>query len=165
MFEIKTKIMSKTAKNYETFTSSKKVFCVFMYKMDAFPLFTAKAWRKNGVEAIKHGSEILINQGIFEKKFGLKNISDKTQYYSDEFKKMRCKIKDCDKYQSCRMFMENTTAVKITMASVKTKAALFKSKFGVKQHDKILRKQQSLCLRLKKIFLNTELILLLKNTF
>ena len=36
--------------------------------MDVFPLFTAKAWRKNGVEAIEHDGEILINQGILEKK-------------------------------------------------------------------------------------------------
>ena len=33
--------------------SKKKKFCVFVYKMsDSFALFTAKAWRKNGVEAI-----------------------------------------------------------------------------------------------------------------
>ena len=36
--------------------------------MDVFPLFTAKAWSKNGVEAIEDDGEILINQGILEKK-------------------------------------------------------------------------------------------------
>ena len=35
--------------------------------MDVFPLFTAKAWIKNGVEATEHGREIWINLGIFEK--------------------------------------------------------------------------------------------------
>ena len=49
-------------------------------------------------------------------------------------------------------------AVEITMSSVKTKAAIFKSKFGVNKHDKVLRKQQSLGLRLKKIFPNEEII-------
>ena len=35
--------------------------------MDVFPLFTAKAWINNGVEATKHGHEIRINQGTLEK--------------------------------------------------------------------------------------------------
>ena len=49
---------------------------------------------------------------------------------------MRCKIQNCGKYQPCRMFINNTLAVEITMSSVKTQAVIFKSKFGVKQHDK-----------------------------
>ena len=55
---------------------------------------------------------------------------------------MRCEIQDCGKYQPCSMFIENTLAVEITMSAVKTHVAIFKSKFGVKQHDKVLRKQQ-----------------------
>ena len=51
-------------------------------------------------------------------------------------KKMRCEIQECGKYQPCRMFIENTLAVEITMSAVKTQAAISKSKFGVKQHDK-----------------------------
>ena len=54
--------------------------------MVVFPLFAAKAWRKNGVEAIEHGRETWINQGILEKKLNFSIISDKTRYYSDEFK-------------------------------------------------------------------------------
>ena len=49
------------------------------------------------------------------------------------------------------MFVENTLAVEITMSSVKRHAAIFKNKFRVNQHDKVLRKQQSLGLRLKKV--------------
>ena len=110
--------------------------------MDVFPLFTAKAWRKNGVEAIEHDDEILINQGILEKKLDLSNIFDKTQYYFDKYKKMRCEIQDCGKYQPCRMFIENTVAVEITISAVKAQAVIFKSKFGIKWHDKVLHKQQ-----------------------
>ena len=50
------------------------------------------------------------------------------------------------------MFIENALAVDITMSSVKIQTAIFKSKFGVKQHDKVLHKQQSLGLRLKNYF-------------
>ena len=86
------------------------------------------------------------------KKLDIANIADRTQYYSSKFRKMRCEIKECGKYQLCRMFIENTLAVEITMGAVKTQAAIFKSKFGVKQIDKVLRKQQALSLRLKKLF-------------
>ena len=54
--------------------------------------------------------------------------------------------------------LKNTLAVEITVSSVKTQAAIFKSKLGVNQHDKGLHKQQPLGLRLKKLFLNEELI-------
>ena len=56
------------------------------------------------------------------------------------------------------MFIENTVAVEITMSAVKTQIAIFKSKFGVNQHDKVLRKQQSLGVRLKKLLSNENII-------
>ena len=65
---------------------------------------------------------------------------------------MRCEIQECGKFQPCRIFIKNTLSAKITMSSVKTQVAVFKSKFGVNQHNKALRKQQSLGLRLKKYF-------------
>ena len=37
-------------------------FFVCKYKMDTFVVFTAKAWIKNGVEAIEYGSETCVNQ-------------------------------------------------------------------------------------------------------
>ena len=52
------------------------------------------------------------------------------------------------------MFIENTLAAEFTMSAVKTQAVIFRDKFGVKQHDKVLRKQQSLGLRLKRSFLS-----------
>ena len=45
-------------------------------------------------------------------------------------------------------------AIEITMSSVQTQTAIFKDKFGVNQHNKVLRKQQSLGLRLKKLLPN-----------
>ena len=67
---------------------------------------------------------------------------------------MRCKIQECVKHQPCRMLIENTLEVEITMSAVKTQTAILKSKFWVNQHDKVLRKQRSLGLRLKKLFPN-----------
>ena len=49
--------------------------------------FTVNAWRKNGVEVREYGAEKWINQGHLQEKRDLSNISDRTQYYSDEFKK------------------------------------------------------------------------------
>ena len=39
---------------------------------------------------------------------------------------MKCEIQECGKYQPCRMFIENTLAVEITMSAVKTQAAILK---------------------------------------
>ena len=141
-----------------------------IYKINSFALFTANAWRKNDVEVIEYGSEIWINQRHLQKKLGIANIGDRTQHYSDEFKKMRCEIKECGKYQPWRTFIENTLAVEITLSAVKPQAAIFKSKFGVNPNDKVLRKQQSLGLRLKKLLSNENIIVkvfcfALQNTF
>ena len=46
-----------------------------------------------------------------KKKLDIANIADRTKYYSSEFKKMRCKIQECGKYQPCRNFIENALAV------------------------------------------------------
>ena len=141
-----------------------------IYKINSFALFTANAWRKNDVEVIEYGSEIWINQRHLQKKLGIANIGDRTQHYSDEFKKMRCEIQECGKYQPWRTFIENTLAVEITLSAVKPQAAIFKSKFGVNPNDKVLRKQQSLGLRLKKLLSNENIIVkvfcfALQNTF
>ena len=133
-----------------------------MYEMDSFALFTANAWRKNDVEAIEYSVKIWINQGHLEEKLNIANISDRTQYYSDEFKKMRCEIQEWGKYQPFRMFIENTLALEITMSAVISTAKLheviFRDKFGVVQHNKVLRKMQSLVLRLKKLFSSQDII-------
>ena len=47
----------------------------------------------------------------------------------------------CGKYQPCRMFIENAMVVETTMSAVKTQAAIFRNKFRVDQHDKVLCKQ------------------------
>ena len=44
------------------------------------------------------------------------------------------------------------------LSAVKTETVIFRDKFGVKQHDKVLQKQQSLGLRLKKLFSNEDII-------
>ena len=81
---------------------------------------------KSDVEVIEYG-KVWINQGHVQEKLGIANIADRTQYYSDK----------CGKYQPCRMFIENSLAVEITMRAVKTQAAVFKNKFVVDQHDNI----------------------------
>ena len=71
---------------------------------------------------------------------------------------MGCEIQESGRYQPCRVFIKHTLAVEMTMSSVKTQAVIFRDKFGVNQHDKVLRKQQSLGLRLKKLFSNEDII-------
>ena len=65
---------------------------------------------------------------------------------------MRCEMQEFRNYQPSRTFIENTLAVNIKRRSVKTQADIFRDKFEVNQHDKVLCKQQSMGLRLKKYF-------------
>ena len=71
---------------------------------------------------------------------------------------MRCEIQKCGNYQPSIVFIKNTLAVEIAMSSVNTHAAIFRNEFGVNQHDKVLCKEQSLGLRLKKLFPNEDII-------
>ena len=113
--------------------------------------------KKNHVEVAEYGNEIWINQKHLKEKPDIANIA---QYYPSEFKKMRHEIEECGKYQACRIFIKNTLAVEITMSSVKKKQiAILRDKFRLNQDDKVLRKQQSLGLRLKKLFPNEQLCL------
>ena len=50
------------------------------------------------MEVIEFGGKIWINQKHLEKELDIANIADRTQYYSSEFKKMRCEIQECGKY-------------------------------------------------------------------
>ena len=62
-----------------------------MYKMLTYSIKTQK---KNGVEAIRYNDKKWINEKHLEKALGYKNlVSNKTQYYSDEFKKEDMKYK------------------------------------------------------------------------
>ena len=94
-----------------------------------------------------------------KKKLDIANITDRTQHSSPEFEKMRREIQECGKYRPCRIFIKNNLAVEIAMSYVKTHTVIFRDKIGVNQHDKVLRKQQSLGLRLKKIFPNKDMLL------
>ena len=59
------------------------LFFSFLYiKLNTFVLFTVEPWTKNDIEVIEYGGEIWENQKHLEKKLGIANISDKTQYYS-----------------------------------------------------------------------------------
>ena len=96
--------MKENVKNVSECSSAEKeesIFCVCMHKMDSFALFTANVWRKSDVEAIEYSGKIWINQGHLQEKLDIANISDRSQYYSDEFKKMRCKIQECGNYVDC----------------------------------------------------------------
>ena len=115
--------------------------------------------RKIDVEAIKYKGKKWINEKDLEKAPGWKNLAgNKTQYYSDEFKKRRCKIQDYEDYQPCRKFNAEELAIHLMLDTKTVKAGEFKSKLGFNQLDPIMTKQQSTGLRLRKSFPNKEII-------
>ena len=58
-----------------------------MYKMNTVTLFNAKAWGKNGVEAIEYGGEIWINQGHLEENLIFQIYLKKLNIILTKFKK------------------------------------------------------------------------------
>ena len=121
--------------------------------------FSIKTWSKIDVEAIKYNGEKLINENHLEITVGNKNLAtSKTRYYSDKSWKRRCKIQDCEDYQSCRKFIAEKLAIHLILDIKTAKAGERKIKLGFKQIDLIMTKQQSICLRIKKTFPNEEVI-------
>ena len=99
-------------------------------------------WSKSDVEAIKHKSKIWMNEKDLEKALDCKNLaSNKAQYYSDEYKKRRCRIQDCEDYQPCRKFIAEESTIHLILNSKTVKADEFKIKFGFNQLDPIMTKQ------------------------
>ena len=74
--------------------------------------FSIKIWNNNGVEVIKYGGKKWINEKHLETVLGYTKLaSNKTQFYSDEFKKRRCETQDCEDFQPCRKFFAEQLAV------------------------------------------------------
>ena len=85
--------------------------------------FTINTWSKIDVETIKYKGKKWINEKDLEKALGCKHLAgNKTQYYSDEFKKRRCKIQDCEDYQSCRKFIAEELAIHLILDTKTVKA-------------------------------------------
>ena len=94
-----------------------------------------------------------------EKALGCKNLAgNKTQYYSNEFKKRRWEILDYEDYQPCRKFVAEELAIHLILDTVTVKAGELKIKLAFNQLDSIMTKQQSIDWRLGKLFPNEEII-------
>ena len=121
--------------------------------------FSINTWSKNDVEAIKYKGKKWINEKDLEKALGCKNLAgNKTQHYSDEFKKRRWKIQDCEDYQPCRKFIAEDLAIHLILDTKTVKVGELKIKLGFNQLDPIMTKQQSIGVRLRKLFPNEEII-------
>ena len=94
-----------------------------------------------------------------EKALGCKNLAgNKTQYYSNEFKKRRWEIQDYEDYQPCRKFIAEELAIHLILDTITVKAGELKIKLAFNQLDSIMTKQQSIDLRLRKLFPNEKII-------
>ena len=129
------------------------IYILCMYKMLTYSI---KTWKKIGIEAIKYNDKKQINEKHLEIALGYKNlISNQTQYYSDEFKKRRYEIQDCEDFQPCRKSLAEQLAIYLIIDIKIVKAAQLKIKLGFNQVGPIMSKQESIGSRL--IFQNTNL--------
>ena len=93
-----------------------------------------------------------------EKALSYKNLpGNKTQYYSDEFKKRRLEIQDCEDFQPCRKFITEELAVHVITDIKTVKTAELETKVGFNQVDPIMSKQKSISLRKRKAFPNEKI--------
>ena len=120
--------------------------------------FSIKTWSKIGIEVIKYDGKKWINEKHLETALGYNNlVSNRTQYYSDEFKKRRYEIQDCEDFQPCRKFIAEQLAIHLIIDIKTVKGAELKIKLDFNQVDPIMSKQESIDLRLKKTFLGEEI--------
>ena len=118
-----------------------------------------KTWRKIGAEAIKYNDKKWISEKHLETALGYKNlVGNKTQYYSDEFKKRRYEIHNCEDFQPCRKFIAEELVIHLIIDIKTVKEAELKIKLGFNQLDPIMTKQQSIGLSTRKTFSNEEII-------
>ena len=125
--------------------------CVCVCKMLTYSI---KTWKNTiGVEVIKYNGKKWINEKNLETALGCKNLAgNKIQYYSEESKKRRYEIQDCEDFQPCRNFTAEELAVHLIIDTKTVEAAELKTKLGFNQSDPIMPKQESIGLRLKKNF-------------
>ena len=116
--------------------------------------YSIKTWKNTiGVKVIKYNDKKWINEKNLDIALGCKNLaSNKTQYYSDEVKKRRYEIQDCEDFQPCREFIAEELAVHLIIDTKTVKAAELKTKLSFNQVDPIIFKQESIGLRLEKNF-------------
>ena len=61
--------------------------------------FSVNKWKQNNIEAVKYNGKKWINEKCLEKALGCKNLAgNKTQYYSNKFKKRRYEIQQCEEF-------------------------------------------------------------------
>ena len=69
-------------------------------------------------------------------------FGNKTQYYSDKFKKRRYEIQDCEVFEPCRKFIAEELAIHLIIDIKAVKAAELKIKLGFNQLYPIMTEQQ-----------------------
>ena len=127
-----------------------------MYKMYTFSI---KTWSKVDVEAIKYNDKKWINKKHLKKAVDYKNLAgNKTQYYSNKFKKRRYEIQYCEDFQPCRKFIAEELAIHLIIDIKTVKTAELKINLGFNQLDLMMTKQQSIGLSIRKTFPNKEII-------
>ena len=76
----------------------------------------------------------------------------------DELMKKRCEIQNCEDFQPCRKFIAEELAFHLIIDIKTVKGGEPKIKLGFNQLDPIMTKLESIGLRIRKAFLNEQII-------
>ena len=108
----------------------------------------------------KTGFEVIICNGKkhIEKQLVHSNLPSVTLQYSSDLRKQRQELQDCGNKQPCRRFLKEDFAIQIIMDGRTTPAVNFKTTLGFKQHNPIMRQEQSTLSKIKAILLAEEIL-------
>ena len=93
-----------------------------------------------------------LNEKHIEKQLEHPNLTYVTLQYSSDLRKQTQELLDCGNKQPCRRFLKEDFAIQIIMDCRTTPAVNFKTRLGFKQHDPIIRQEQSTLPKIKAIF-------------
>ena len=111
-----------------------------------------ETWEKTGVEVIIFNGKKWLNEKQIENQLERSNLPSVTLQYSSGLRKQRQELQHCGNKQPCRRFLKEDFAIQIIMDCRTTHAVNFKTRLVFKQHDPIMRQEQSTLSKIKAIF-------------
>ena len=117
-----------------------------------------ETWEKTGVEVINFNDKKWLHEKHIEKQLEHSNLPSVTLQYSSDLRKERQELQDYGNKQPCRKFLKEDFAIQIIMDCRTTPAVNFKTRLGFKQHDPIMRQEQSTLSKIKAIFSAGEIL-------
>ena len=99
-----------------------------------------------------------MNEKHIEEQLRHSNLPHITGQYSLKLRKQRREVQKGGKYQPCRKFLREDFVIQIMLDCRTTPTVDFKSRLGFNQYDPIMTQEQSILIKIQKVFSAEEII-------